>query len=73
MKSANAFYYYSFLVDAIEAVRVSRLIDRRPSSPIDEVKLDISAVSDDFGNFQQLQQLAQLPVFTLSKNAGKMV
>ncbi|KAL3985096.1 putative integral membrane protein [Acanthocheilonema viteae] len=58
-----------FVLNAIEAVRVSRSIERS-STVTDGLRSEISSLSNGLGNFEQLQRLAQLPFLTLSKNVG---
>ncbi|VDN94785.1 unnamed protein product [Brugia pahangi] len=49
-------------------MRLNRLIDHRSTILADEIQSEISSMSDGLGNFERLQQLAQLPIITLSKN-----
>ncbi|OZC09421.1 hypothetical protein X798_03582 [Onchocerca flexuosa] len=58
-----------FVLNAIEAVSLNRLMDRPPTLS-NGIQSEISLVSDGISNFERLQRLAQLPLLTLSKNVG---
>ncbi|VDO48687.1 unnamed protein product [Onchocerca flexuosa] len=61
-----------FVLNAIEAVSLNRLMDRPPTLS-NGIQSEISLVSDGISNFERLQRLAQLPLLTLSKNVGPQV